>query len=154
MIKSLFIASEVGGKLQKLDSIQVVAGAGIVGDRNFNKSKWPGQNITFISQESIEAFNRNYHQSIDLGATRRNVVTAGVDLNALVGKTFSICGVVFKGVELCEPCKDLGDDLMNDTISSAEVVNAFVHSGGLRAEVYSDGVLSVGMTFTIEESSK
>ena len=150
MIKSLFIACQAGAKIEQVESIKVVAGAGIVGDRNFNKSKWPGQNITFISLESIEAFNRDNHQAIDAWSPRRNVVTAGVDLNALVGKTFSIGGVVFKGVELCEPCKGLGDSLMNDSITSVEVVSAFVHSGGLRAEVCNNGVLSVGMTFTIE----
>lgn len=150
MIKSLFITSQTGGVLEQVERVQVVAGDGIVGDRNFKKRKWPGQNITFVSLEAIEQFNRDYHQSIDVSATRRNVITSGVDLNALVGKSFSIGEVVFMGVELCEPCKSLGDALMNDGISSVEVVKAFLHSGGLRADVCSDGELSVGMSFKFE----
>lgn len=150
MIKSLFITSQTGGALEQVERVQVVSGDGIVGDRNFKMRKWPGQNITFISLEAIEQFNRDHHQLIGLAATRRNVITSGVDLNSLVGQSFSIGEVVFKGVELCEPCKSLGDSLMNEGITSAEVVKAFLHSGGLRADVCSDGELSVGMAFQFE----
>ncbi|MBL4606272.1 MAG: hypothetical protein JKY01_00360 [Pseudomonadales bacterium] len=153
MIKTLFIAHQAGEKLRQVDSIEVVTGAGIVGDRNFKKSTWPGQNITFIAMEAIEAFNRDHCQTITPGATRRNVITKGVDLNSLVGKMFFIGAVRFRGVELCEPCKALGDQLANESISNSDVVKALINRGGLRADICSDGELSTGMPFIIDQKT-
>lgn len=145
MIEAIFVSKKPRGALQKVNEVQVVLGSGITGDRNFNKSKWPGQNITLIEIESIEKYNSRYGQNIELGATRRNIITKGVDLNALVGQDFSIGEARFRGIELCEPCSVLGKLLENEHISRAEVVKAFLGCGGLRADIIGSGILSVGM---------
>ena len=44
---------------------------------------------------------------ITAAESRRNVLTRGIDLNALVGKRFRVGDVECVGVELCEPCKHL-----------------------------------------------
>ena len=147
MIEAIFIAKEDLAKQEQVDSIQVVRGKGIVGDRNFDKSKWPGQNLTFIEAEEIDRFNSAYNQNIELCATRRNIITRGVRLNDLVGKVFFIGNIKLKGVMLCEPCVVLGDLLKNKTMKSMDVVNAFVHKGGLRVDVLTDGFIEVGMEF-------
>lgn len=149
MIHTIFIAEKSLGKQLQVDKINLITGKGIVGDRNFNKAKWPGQNITFIEMEEIEAFNNNYQQRIQLADTRRNVITQGIRLNDLVGKEFLIGDVRFKGVELCEPCAILGKLLSNDTLTKKEVVKAFTHKSGLRADVLSDGEIQSGMTFEV-----
>ncbi len=149
MIEELWIASEEGLDTESVADIQVVAGSGIVGDRNFDKSKWSGQNITFIESETIIRFNTEYNQNISYGAARRNVVTKGIDLNSLVDKEFSIGDARFRGVELCEPCNYLGELLENKTISCDQVVKAFVHCGGLRADVIHGGNLSTGMSIEL-----
>lgn len=97
----------------------------------------------------MRRFNASYNQSIDISATRRNIVTKGIDLNALVGKEFTIGKAKFRGVELCEPCRKLGRLLGNNTISRGAVVKAFVGSGGLRADVITSGIISSGMPITI-----
>ena len=145
MIEEIYIAKESKKEQIKVTEIQLVAGSGIVGDRNFGESRWPGQNITFIESEEIESFNEVYGQNISMEATRRNVITKGVRLNELVGKKFTIGGIKFLGVELCEPCSFLGELLENKTISKKNVVKNFVHKGGLRADILSNGNLSVGM---------
>jgi MOSC domain-containing protein YiiM len=149
MIHTIFIAEHSLGKQVQIDKIELITGKGIVGDRNFDKAKWPGQNITFIEIEEIEAFNNNYQQRIHLADTRRNVITQGIRLNDLVGKEFLIGDVRFKGVELCEPCATLGKLLSNETLAKKEVVKAFVHKSGLRADVLSDGDIHAGMTFDV-----
>jgi MOSC domain-containing protein YiiM len=149
MIHTIFIAEHSLGKQVQVDKIELITGKGIVGDRNFDKAKWPGQNITFIEIEEIEAFNNNYQQRIHLADTRRNVITQGIRLNDLVGKEFLIGDVRFKGVELCEPCATLGKLLSNETLAKKEVVKAFVHKSGLRADVLSDGDIHAGMTFDV-----
>lgn len=145
MIKAIFTASENLGGQRQVPEIDLVAGKGIKGDRNFDRSQWPGQNITFIEQEEINAFNQRFSQQISLSDTRRNVITEGVRLNDLVGQVFRIGDVSFKGVELCEPCKTLGSLLENESLSKKAIVKAFTHKAGLRADVLSDGQISVGM---------
>lgn len=146
MIEALFIAKARNAVQEQVESIELVEGKGIVGDRNFEQSNWPGQNLTFIEQEEIENYNREFQQNISISDTRRNIITKGVRLNDLVGKTFQVGTVKLKGVELCEPCATLGSALENETIKNADVVKAFLHKGGLRADVLSSGVIGVGMS--------
>ena len=149
MIHTIFIAEHSLGKQVQVKKIDLITAKGIVGDRNFDRAQWPGQNITFIEIEEIEAFNNNYQQRIKLADTRRNIITQGIRLNDLVGKEFSIGNVRFKGVELCEPCATLGKLLGNDTLAAKDVVKAFVHKSDLRADVLTDGEIHTGMRFDV-----
>jgi len=146
MIKSIYLAADKTGNQQAVDKIHVVTGKGIIGDRNFDLAQWPGQNLTLVEAEAIAAYNQDFGQQISEQDTRRNLVTEGVRLNALVGKEFQIGKVRLKGVEFCEPCSKLGKLLATDTLSEAQVVKAWLHKGGLRADVLSDGDIAVGMT--------
>lgn len=150
MIEAIFIAARSGEPQVSVDGVSVIPGKGIVGDRNFDRSDWPGQNITFIEAEAVEDFNRTFNLTISPGDTRRNVVTRGVRLNDLVGRLFEVGGARFYGVELCEPCATLGDELATDTLPASRVVKAWVHKGGLRANVISDGELRCGMRFSVQ----
>lgn len=150
MIHTIFIAAKNLGEQIQSDKINLITGKGIVGDRNFDRAQWPGQNITFIEIEEIEAFNNNYQQRIQLADTRRNVITQGIRLNDLVGKEFTIGDVRFKGVELCEPCATLGRLLSNDSLAAKDVVRAFVHKSGLRADVLCDGEIQTGMSIIVD----
>lgn len=154
MIKAIYLTPKRRSAQIQKNEVMLQSGRGIVGDRNFGKDDYPGQNITFIEQEMIDAYNLEHKQSIELSATRRNIITKGVRLNALVGKTFYVGAVMFVGVELCEPCKLLGCDLSNESITSADVVKAFVGKGGLRADVISDGIIAVGMLFNQQTNNK
>ena len=149
MIKSLYVAKQRRGEQQAVPEIRLITNRGIVGDRNFDKSKWPGQNITFVEAGEIARYNGVYGQAIAEHATRRNVVTEGVRLNDLLGREFSVGGVRFRGVELCEPCTFLGELLSNQDLAKKDVVKAWVGRGGLRADVLSDGILAVGMRFSL-----
>ncbi|SHI15245.1 MOSC domain-containing protein [Ferrimonas marina] len=146
MIKAIFTAPKRRAPQQQHTEVTLHADRGIVGDRNYDRQQYPGQNITFVESEEIAAFNQRFGQSIPWHATRRNVITQGVRLNALEGQRFAIGDVLFEGVELCEPCKLLGDDLAGDGLSSAEVVKAFVSRGGLRARILNDGEIREGMS--------
>lgn len=147
MIEAIFIAKENRDDQQQVDGIELIKGKGIVGDRNFDKSKWPGQNITFIELEEIEKYNSCFRQNIALSDTRRNVITKNIRLNDLVGKEFRIGEVLFKGVEICEPCAYLGELLENNMMPKKNVIQAFFSKGGLRADVLSDGHIGIGMNF-------
>ena len=70
--------------------------------------------------------------------TRRNLVTEGVDLDQLVGRTFSVGDVVMRGVRDCPPCKYL------EGLTRPGVLAALKGRGGLRADIVRAGVLRVG----------
>ena len=146
-IERIFIRPASGGATVEQRSVRVVAGAGIEGDRYFDAHDEPGQNITFIEAEAIEAFALENRRAVDMSATGRNVVTRGVQLNNLVGREFIVGPVRFRGVELCEPCLTLGEVLASSTLPPARVVKQWAHRGGLRADALTTGELSVGAGF-------
>ena len=143
-IERIFIRPPGGNPAVERESVCVVSGAGVEGDRYFHARDEPGQNITFIEAEEIEAFAREHRRPVDLSATGRNVVTRGVRLNELAGREFIVGSVRFRGVELCEPCLTLGEALATSTLSPARVVKHWVHRGGLRADALTSGELFVG----------
>jgi MOSC domain-containing protein YiiM len=144
MIERIFTRSTIGGSSHEHQSIRVVASAGIEGDRYFDKHEEPGQNITLIEAEAIERFAAEHDRSIEPSTTGRNLVTRGVRLNAFVGTEFTVGSVRLRGVELCEPCLGFGEALSSAEHGPSQVVKAFVHKAGLRADVLSTGEVCVG----------
>ena len=88
--------------------------------------------------EAVDAVALQGDVSIEPAATRRNVLTRGIDVNNLVGKRFRIGDVECEGVELCEPCGHL------ESMTQPGVIKALVHRGGLNADILSDGEITVG----------
>ena len=152
-IERIFISTDVGGKQGEQEQIEIVAGCGVVGDRNFGLSKWPAQNLTLIEAEEIESFLNEHNLPHDLTISRRNLITRGVRLNDLVGKEFQLGDVVLKGVELCEPCGSFGERLSSLTGSALTpklVIQRFMGRGGLRVDALTSGIIKLGAT--IEEA--
>ncbi|MBQ0808111.1 MAG: sulfurase [Porticoccus sp.] len=147
-VEHIYISPEAGKSQQSCQKIELVAGKGIVGDRNYGLSKWPGQNLTLIELEEIERFIREQNIENDLSITRRNILTRGVRLNELVGKEFNIGDVTLRGVELCEPCRSLGAALESSALSSKLVIERFLHRGGLRVDVLTSGAIELGAKIT------
>ena len=124
----------------EVSQVECVAGKGLVGDRFFNfKENYKGQ-ITFFSGEVFDDVCLRLGVTGKLaGVTRRNVITRGVDLNSLVGKQFTVQGIVFEGVCECTPCH-----WMNDAIA-AGAESVLQGRGGLRARIVTTGTLRAGM---------
>ena len=147
-IERIFIGTAAGGSQIECESVVVVAGSGIHGDRYFGRNDEPGQNITLIEAEELEAFAREYGALLEISVTHRNLITRGIRLNELVGKEFMVGNVRLRGVELCEPCLGLGSALASPTLSAAAVVKRLLHRGGLRADVLSSGAIDRGAEVT------
>ena len=75
---------------------------------------------------------------LDFVGSPRNVLTRGVDLTALIGRTFRIGDVLCEGRRQCEPCAPL------ERLSGPGVLRPLIHKGGLRVEVRSDGEIRLG----------
>lgn len=56
MIERIFTRPVPGSPQTEHTAVRIVAGAGIAGDRYSDKHDEPGQNITFVAAEEIEAF--------------------------------------------------------------------------------------------------
>ena len=144
IVERIFISPASGAAQEERERIALRAGMGIVGDRNFGLSHWPGQNLTLVEAEEIELFCTEHARIPDLAMTRRNLVTRGVRLNDLVDVDFTIGTVRLRGVELCEPCSVLGDALGSESLAPSAVVKRWVRRGGLRVDVLSDGEIARG----------
>lgn len=122
----------------EVQQIQCVAGRGIRGDRFFDfKKDYKGQ-VTFFASEVFDGVCRELGASgKSPGATRRNIITADIDLNTLIGKRFEVQGVAFEGVYECAPCH-----WMNEAIAPGAEAS-LRGRGGLRARILTDGELRV-----------
>ncbi|MFA6288758.1 MAG: molybdenum cofactor biosysynthesis protein [Opitutaceae bacterium] len=123
----------------EVDSVECVAGRGLRGDRFFDyKEDYKGQ-ITFFSGEVYDELCAALFPASAFrpppSETRRNVITRGIDLNTLIGKTFELQGVRFEGVSECSPCYWMDQ-------AFAPGANDFLKGrGGLRAKILTDGWL-------------
>ena len=138
-VEGIFIAPDPGALPEPVDSVRALAGRGLEGNRYFfDADAPPGRALTLIAAEAVEAMEHEHGISLEARATRRNVVTRGVDVNSLVGKRFRIGGVECEGVELCEPCTHL------ESLTKPGILKGLVHRGGLNADILGDGEISVG----------
>jgi MOSC domain-containing protein YiiM len=124
-----------------VERVEVLRGQGPVGDRYFApepREPGEGDDLTLIAAEALEAFVAETGIELSAAASRRNVLTRGIDLNALVGRRFVVGDVECVGVELCEPCNHL------QALTEPGVLRGLVHRGGLRANVTRSGTIAVG----------
>jgi MOSC domain-containing protein YiiM len=151
-VLSIHIAPDEGDATHAVNEVRAVAGRGLEGDRYFNHSgKFshkdnPGREVTLIESEAIDALGRDYGIRLQLGDSRRNIVTRGVPLNHLVGREFKIGStVVLEGVRLCEPCGYL------EGLTASGIRKGLAHRGGLNARIVSEGTIRRGDAVTLNE---
>jgi hypothetical protein len=142
-VVSILVAAEAEGTVRRVSQAEVEAGRGLMGDRyhagggTFSNPHARGHDLTLIEQDVIDDLGRVFagYRAED---TRRNLVTRGIDVNALVGWHFRIGGVECVGQRLCEPCAHL------DRIAVKGALRPLVHRGGLRADVVTSGRITIG----------
>ena len=137
-VEGIYISANKGDLPEPVETVRAVAGRGLEGNRYFFDDAPPGQALTLIAAEAVEAMEREHGISIEPRESRRNVVTRGIDVNDLVGKRFRVGDVECQGVELCEPCSTL------ERMTKPGVIKGLVHRGGLNADILSDGDINVG----------
>jgi MOSC domain-containing protein YiiM len=140
VVTGLWLAGERTESPDARESVAAVAGRGLRGDRYFRPAdaEGPGVEVTLIEREALDAAARDYDVSLPAGAHRRNVVTAGVPLNHLVGHRFRVGDAAFEGTGLCEPCAHM------ESLAVEGAREALVHRGGLEARIVESGDVAVG----------
>ena len=125
--------------INEVNSIDVIANQGVVGDRHFKEFNDPYNQISLIESENIDYYNIKYSLNISYVDFRRNIITKGIKLNDLVGKNLSVGNVELEVVDLCRPCRHLSEVLEQDNI-----IKEFLRRGGLRCQILSSSNIMIG----------
>jgi MOSC domain-containing protein len=143
VVEALLTAENAEATIRTHASVELQAGRGIVGDRyfqgtgTFSASEKHGQQLTLIEGEVLDSL-RNEGLDLTPADARRNIVTRGIDLNALVGQEFKVGSARCIGRRLCEPCSHL------QRLTGRALLRPMVHRGGLRADIVGSGTVQVG----------
>ena len=125
--------------IEEVNSVELIANKGIVGDRYFKDFSDPMSQLTLIESENIDDYNKRYNLNIDYLDFRRNIVTKDIKLNDYIDKKILIGKVEVEVIDLCRPCRFLQEKLNKNNI-----IKEFLRKGGLRCRILSSGNIKVG----------
>ena len=132
-----------GDEVRAIDTVEAIKGKGLVNNRHFKENNEKRSQITLIEIENINYYNNISKTLIPSINFRRNIITSGIKLNELLNKEFYIGKVRVKAHDLCRPCKYLQELLKQNNI-----IKEFLHKGGLRCEILSNGKIYIGDKIT------
>jgi MOSC domain-containing protein YiiM len=145
-VEAVAIADRAEAPMQQITTARAIPGRGLDGDRYAKRvgtftprsGRGAGYDLTLIEAEVLDELTLADGQRLGYAEARRNIVTRGLDLNALVGQRFRIGDVECVGRRLCEPCAHL------ERLTHKGVLRNLIHRGGLRADILTEGSISVG----------
>ena len=140
----LGITSNNNKKIEEVETIEVLANKGVVGDRHFDNYNDPYCQLSLIEAENIDEYNLKFGLNISYLDFRRNIITKGIKLNDLVGKKLSIGNVEVEGIDLCRPCRHL-----TEMLDQENILKEFLRKGGLRCQILSSSKIKVGDTIKV-----
>jgi MOSC domain-containing protein YiiM len=130
--------------MRRMPTGRLVAGAGLDGDRyalgGGTWAQYPDleKQLTLIDRDDVAALAADVGVDLSPGDTRRNLVTEGVDLPALVGRWFAVGDALLFGMKRCPPCAHL------ERLTGARLVKAMLHRGGINAAVFAGAEIAEG----------
>ena len=138
-VYKLGISNKNNQQIKEVNSIDVIANQGVVGDRHFKEFNDPYNQLSLIESESIDYYNIKYGLNIPYLDFRRNIITKGVRLNDLVSKKILVGNLEVEGIDLCRPCRHL-----TEVIGQDNILKEFLRRGGLRCQVLSSSSIKIG----------
>lgn len=131
----------------ELNSVEAIAGRGLVGDRY--SSKHGKRQVTLIQGEHLTAIASLLgRDNVAPALLRRNLVVTGINLIALKDKQFRVGGALLEYTGLCHPCSAM------ETTFGAGGYNAVRGHGGITAIIIETGVIAVGDLVQLERIVK
>jgi hypothetical protein len=136
-VEAILTATHAEHPLTRRDRAEAVAGRGLEGDRYFEghgtfSGPGHGYQMTLVEAEILDSVDLPWEQA------RRNIVTRGIALNALVGRRFTVGSVHCVGRRLAEPCSHL------ERLARPGLLRPLVHRAGLRADILEGGSIERG----------
>jgi len=142
VVEQIAISSDRAALPAPVPSVRAEAGRGLEDEYHWSETPEEGQSLTLIAAEALQGLRDDTGIELSHEASRRNLLTRHVDLNALVGRRFRVGEVECVGIELCQPCNHLAK------ITERGVLRGLVNRGGLRADILSGGAIAVGDAVT------
>jgi MOSC domain-containing protein YiiM len=122
--------------LRVVDSALAIAGAGLEGDHYSRKDG--SRQVTLIEAESLRAIASHLGlDDLSPGDLRRNIVTSGINLNALKDRRFRIGDAVLEASGECHPCSRMEETF---GVGGYNAVRGF---GGITARVIEGGTVAL-----------
>lgn len=145
VVELIAVAPQAEAPMQIIPQARAVAGRGLEGDRYADSvgtfsprgASRPGYDLTLIAAEVVEELTAR-NAAHDFSTTRRNILTRGIDINALVGREFTIGDIRCRALRLAEPCAHL------ERLHGPGLLRPLIHRGGLRVDILSNGDVSRG----------
>jgi MOSC domain-containing protein YiiM len=145
-VVGLFTTPSEGMPMIAHEWITALAGKGLEGDRYANGLGFysarplPGgaRELTLIEVEALDEIAVETGIRLGLIESRRNIAVIGIRLHDLIGKQFTIGGVLCEGVRDCPPCDHL------EELTGKQVMKPMARRGGLRANILTDGTIALG----------
>jgi MOSC domain-containing protein YiiM len=143
-VVEIWLAGAAAEPMHRVPSVEAVAGRGLAGDRyalgGGTWAQYPDleKQVTLIDRADVAAVAAETSSGLTPGDTRRNVVTTGIDLTALVGQWFAVGDALLFGMKRCPPCTHL------ERLTGVRLVKAMVHRGGINAAVFVGGPIREG----------
>jgi hypothetical protein len=154
-VEAIALAKRATDPMREVDHAQALAGRGLDGDRYAAKEgtftptndTMRGYDLTFIDAGVLDDLSLPNGTRLGYAEARRNIVTRGIDLNALVGRRFRVGEVECLGQRLCEPCSHL------EHLTTKGALRQLIHRGGLRADILTDGHITTGTVIETIDST-
>jgi len=135
-LREIWLTPATASPMRRVRSATLVAGLGLDGDRYaLGGGTWADypdleKQLTLIDAGDVAAVARETGSALTPGDTRRNLVTTGIELPALVGGWFAVGDALLFGMKRCPPCTHL------ERLTGIRLVRAMVHRGGVNAAVF------------------
>ena len=143
-VVEIWLAGAAAEPMRRVSSVDAVAGLGLAGDRyalgGGTWARYPDleKQVTLIDRDDVAAVAVATSSGLTPGDTRRNIVTTGIELPALVGQWFRVGDALLFGMKRCPPCTHL------ERLTGVRLVKAMVDRGGINAAVFAGGPIAEG----------
>jgi MOSC domain-containing protein YiiM len=144
VVTEIWLTPTAAAPMRRVPAGLLVPGAGLDGDRyalgGGTWARYPDleKQLTLIDADAVAAVAAEAGVDLAPGDTRRNLVTVGADLPALVGRWFAVGDALLFGMKRCPPCAHL------ERLTGAKLVKAMLHRGGINAAVFGGAEIAEG----------
>ncbi|MEU2350101.1 MOSC domain-containing protein [Modestobacter sp. NPDC049651] len=143
-VREIWTAPRAAAPMVRRPAVRALPGVGLEGDRYaLGGGTWAAypvqeKQVTLIDADAVAEVARLAGVDLSPGQTRRNVVTTGIDLPALVGRFFLVGEVLLFGTKRCPPCTHL------ERLTGFPLVKPLAPRGGINAAVFTGGEVAEG----------
>jgi MOSC domain-containing protein YiiM len=148
VVEGMYVASEGGAPMERVEEVEALKGCGLEGDRYCSGTgHWSrfGRDceVTFVEAEDLERIEKETGLRVKDGEHRRNIVTRGVSLEDLRRARFRIGEVVFGNGRPCSVCRHV------ERLTEPGMTRALRGRGGMCAKVLAGGRIRSGDAIVI-----